>query len=352
MNKFFLRVPLQEKILFAKHLAIMIKAGMSILDGLEMLKKQARSKSMLKILDQLVSDVSNGQFLSTSLEQFRNVFGDFTINVIRVGETSGILYENLNYLSEELSKKQALRRKVIGSLIYPIVIIVATFGIAGFLTVYIFPKILPVFKSLNVKLPFATELLIAISGFLIQYGTFVLLGIIAFIVFMWLILKIKTVRFLLARLIISLPLVGKISRNYNVASFCRTLGLLLKSDIKVVEAVSITADTINNLIYKKELKHISANITKGEEISKNLKEKPNLFPLMLSQMIAIGENTGNLDETLLYLSDFYEKEIEELTKNLSTVLEPALMVLMGIIVGFIAVSIITPIYEVTQGLKK
>jgi len=169
---------------------------------------------------------------------------------------------------------------------------------------------------------------------------------------MWLILKIKTVRFLLARLIISLPLVGKISRNYNVASFCRTLGLLLKSDIKVVEAVSITADTINNLIYKKELKHISANITKGEEISKNLKEKPNLFPLMLSQMIAIGENTGNLDETLLYLSDFYEKEIEELTKNLSTVLEPALMVLMGIIVGFIAVSIITPIYEVTQGLKK
>ncbi len=178
------------------------------------------------------------------------------------------------------------------------------------------------------------------------------MGIIAAIISFWLILKIKKVRFFFNRLIIALPLTGKISRSYNMANFCRTFGLLLKSDIKIVEAISITADTINNLVYKEELKNISVDITRGEEISKRLKEKPGIFPPIFSQMIAIGEKTGNLNETLFYLSDFYEKEIEEVSRNLSTILEPVLMIMMGIIVGFVAVSIITPIYEVTQGLRR
>ncbi len=351
MNKFFFWIPLQEKIIFAKNLAVMIKAGMPILDSVKLLQKQARSKSMIEILGQITEDIANGQFLSTSLERFKGVFGDLMINVIRVGEASGILYENLNYLAEELNKKRELRRKVLSALIYPIIIVIATFIITGLLTVYIFPKILPIFKSLKVQLPITTRILINVSEFLLIYGVYVVFGIIIMIISAWLMLKIKSVRFFTDRLILYTPLVGDISQNYNMANFCRTLSLLLKSDVKVVEALSITADSLPNLIYRKEFKEIAKEISGGGEISKHLEKRQRLFPPMLSQLIAIGEATGNLSETLLYLSEFHEKKLDEMTKNLSTVLEPLLMVVMGAIVGFVALSIITPIYEVTQNLR-
>lgn len=329
----------------------MTKAGMPILDSLRLFQKQAKSKSMKKILKQISKDIANGQFLSTSMERYANIFGDFTVNIIRVGEASGILYENLNYLAEELKKKQELKRKVVGALIYPIIIVIATFSIAGFLTVYIFPKILPIFKSLNVDLPITTKILIGVSDFLVAYGVYVVAGIATSVILGWLILKISKIRLLTHRLLTYIPVFGNISQSYNMANFCRTLGLLLKSDIKVVEAVSITANTLTNLVYRNELKEMSREIAKGEEISKHLEKKSHLFPPMLSQLIAIGETTGNLSETLLYLSEFYENKVDEIAKNLSTTLEPVLMLVMGAIVAFIALSIITPIYEVTQGLK-
>jgi len=348
----FLRVSAQEKILFAKNLAVMTKAGMPILDCLKLLQKQTKSKSMKKILSHLIEDVANGQFLSASLEHFKHIFGDFAVNIIRVGEASGILYENLSYLAEELAKKQALRRKILSALVYPTIIVTSTAAITGILTIYVFPKILPIFKSLKVALPLTTKILIAVSEFLLAYGAYVAAGIVVLAIIGWLLTKIQSIRFLMHRFLLYLPVAAGLSQNYNLANFCRTLGLLLKSDIKVVEAINITADTLNNLVYKKELKDLAKEIAGGEEISEHLEKKPHLFPLMLTQLIAIGEATGNLSETLLYLSEFYETKIDETAKSLSTILEPLMMLTMGAIVAFIAISIITPIYEITQGLKK
>lgn len=351
MNKLFLNISAQEQIIFAKHLAMMIKAGMSILDSLKMLKKQARSKSMVKILDSLMTEVSNGQFLSAALDKFRNIFGDFAVNIIRVGENSGVLYENLNYLALQLNKSVELRKKVVGALIYPVIIVFATFGVAGVLTIYIFPKIVPVFKSLNVPLPLTTKILMGVSDFLVQYGVYVFDAIVVFIIGFWLLLKVKKIHYLFDKFLFYLPLINTMIINYNVSNFCRTFGLLLKSDIKVVEAISITADTIPNLVYKKELKEIAIAVTKGEEISLHLEKRPYVFPGMVAQMVAVGESTGNLSENLVYLSEYYEKEVDDLAKNLSTILEPMLMVIMGVMVGFIAISVISPIYQVSQGLN-
>lgn len=351
MNKLFLNISAEEQIIFAKHLAMMIKAGMSILDSLKMLKKQARSKSMVKILDSLMTEVSNGQFLSAALEKFRNIFGDFAVNIIRVGENSGVLYENLNYLALQLNKTLELRKKVIGALIYPVIIIFATFGVAGVLTIYIFPKIVPVFKSLNVPLPLSTKILMAVSNFMLQYGVYVFDAIVVLIIGFWLLLKLKPVHYAFDKFLFHLPLFGTMIINYNTANFCRTFGLLLKSDIKVVEALSITADTIPNLVYKNELKKIALAVTKGEEISIQLEKNPKVFPGMVAQMVAVGETTGNLSENLVYLSEYYEKEVDDLAKNLSTILEPVLMVIMGVVIGFIAISVISPIYQVSQGLN-
>ncbi len=356
MGKFFqnllLRVSIQDQVIFARHLAVMAKAGLPLLDSLKMIRKGAKSKSLIKILDQVIKDVSNGQFLSASLEKFQNVFGDLFVNIIRVGESAGILSENLNYLADELKKKQELKRKVIGALIYPAVVLAATFGITGLLIIFIFPKILPVFQSLNVKLPVTTQVLIAISNLLTNYGFLVLLVVLLAITGFWALLKIKKIRFYSHYFLLYVPVFGKIFRNVSLANFCRTLGLTLKSGIKVVEAVSITAGSISNLAYKNQLLLAVEEVKKGETLASHFVKTKHLFPAMLSQMISVGETAGNLSDTLLYLSDFYESEVNEATKNLSNVLEPALMVFMGIIVGFVAISIITPIYEVSRSVGR
>ncbi|MDP2695864.1 MAG: type II secretion system F family protein [bacterium] len=356
MNNFLknlsLSVSLQEKIIFAKHLAIMIKAGMPLLDAINMLQQQTRSRSMSKILESVVKDVSNGQFLSKSLEKYQSVFGDLFIQLIKVGETGGILSENLVYLADELKKKAELRRKVVGALIYPSIILLATLGIAGFLTIYIFPKIIPVFSSLKAELPITTKILISISNLLTQHGGLAMLALLIIVIVIWFLLKVRTIRFYWHRVLLSLPIVGKIARSVNMANFSRALGLLLKSDVKIVNAINITAGTLSNLVYRDELAKSSSNIEKGEYISKYLMTRGDLFPIMFANMIAVGERTGNLSETLLYLAEFYENSVDDLTKNLSNVLEPVLMVAMGVIVGFVAISIITPIYGVTQTLSR
>ncbi len=335
--------------MFAKHLAVMIKAGMPLLDSLRLLQKQLKSKMMKRIIEDLIQGVSNGQFLSTVMEKYKNVFGDFTVNIIKVGETSGILYENLNYLAVELKKKEDSRKKVVGALIYPIIVLVMSTAVIGVLTIYVFPKILPVLKGLKTTPPLPTRILIAITNFTSAYGIYAALGVLIFIVIIWfLVTKVKSIKFLFHKIILATPLAGQISQNYSLIIFTRTLGLLLKSGIKIVEAFSITADTMGNLVYKSEIKQMIVLVTKGEEISKHLELRPQLFPLVLSAMITIGERTGNLSESLLYLSELYESELDDLTRNLTVILEPALMVVLGVVVGFIALAVIVPIYQVTQ----
>jgi len=352
IEKRTLGVSLQEKILFARHLAIIIKSGMPLMDALTMLGKQTESKSMTKILEQVVRDVSEGQFLSTSLERYKNIFGNLFINIIRVGEASGILSENLEYLSQELKKKQEMRKKIIGALIYPFVILVATLGIVGLMMIFVLPKIFPVFTSLNVELPITTKILIAVTNIMSNHTGTAILALLALIIATWLLLRIEKVRYYNHWFLLRIPLIGKTITSVNMSNFARTLGLLLKSGVKIVEAVNITADTLNNLVYRKELKAIADSIQKGEMISQHLANRKGLFPKMTTNMIAVGESTGNLSETLLYLSEFYESDVNELTKNLSNTLEPFLMIIMGIIVGFVAISIIMPIYSITQTFSR
>lgn len=352
LNGLTLRVPLASQAIFARHLAVMAKAGLPLLESLKLLKRESPSRAMGKILDRIIDDVSNGQFLSASLDRFRNVFGNLFINIIRVGESTGILPENLNYLADELKKKRELRRKVVGALMYPAVIVMATLGITGLLTIFIFPKILPVFESLKVDLPLSTRILIGVSHLLTNYGAWVVLGSAVFLAALWLLLRVKIIRYYFHRAILLLPIFGKISRDVNLANFCRTLGLTLKSGVQVVEAINITSESLSNLVYKKQLTQAAEEIRKGESLSPFFAKHKKLFPVMVTQMISVGESSGNLSESLLYLSDFYESEVTESTNNLSTVLEPLLMVVMGVVVGFVAISIITPIYEITSSVGR
>ena len=347
---FMLRFSTREQAHFAKRLGMILRSGMPIMQGLHMLGDQAKSSSSKFIYGHLIMNVERGQPLSNGLEKFQKIFGEFCINIIRVGESSGTLHENLEYLAEELKKKEALRKKVIGSLVYPAVIVFATVGISLILTVYIFPKITPIFQSFKTQLPLSTRALIAISNFLMRDGEWLFLGIIAASIGYVFLLRVERAHYILDKILLRLPIFSKLSRSYNLANCARTLGLLLKSDMRIVDSLEIVSKSTRNLAYREALERVSSEVMRGQKISREMLENPSLFPPLFVQMIAVGEQTGNLSGSLLYLSEMYEEEISDLTKNLTTMLEPILMIVMGVIVGFIAISIITPIYGITSSL--
>lgn len=347
----FAKFSVKEQTQFAKRMSFLVKAGVPLIESLHLIRKQTSSKAKAKVLDSVIEDVNNGQFLATSLEKHPKFFGEFAVNLIRVGEQSGILSQNLSYLADELQKKDALKRKVLGALVYPVVITLATLGITGVLTMYVFPKILPIFTSMHAALPASTRILIAITNFLTKYGGWLLLAIVVCVVGLSvLVKKVSVVKYYAHYTLLHLPLFGQMAQDYNLANFTRTLGLLLKSGVQLTDAMVMIEETTPNLVYKKAYKRVVKSVLHGEPMSRQLGRDGGAFPDMMVHMLAIGETTGSLSGTLIYLSELYEAEVEEMTKNLSSAIEPFLMVFMGLLVGFIAVSIITPIYAITQNL--
>lgn len=350
-SNLFLRVSLQEKLVFTKNLALALKAGVSLVKSLQMIENQSRTSSFRKIVRSLISDTNKGMFLSAGLEKFKPLFGELFINIIKVAETSGTLPENLIYLGDELKKKADLRKKVRGAMIYPIIILIATIIIASTMIIFVFPKILPLFENFKAELPLTTRMLIKISEIVSNYGIWILIGAAVFLVGFRLLLKIPAIRKIYHKILFYLPLFGKAIVNFNMANMARTFGLLLRSGVKIIEALSITGATLTNLVYRSELGGAGEAVRKGEFISRYFRARPRLFPAILVDLLEIGENTGNLTENLFYLADHYEAEVDDFVKNLSGILEPVLLLFMGGIVGFIALSFITPIYQLTRQIK-
>lgn len=347
----FMRLSAQEQILFAKRLALLHKAGVPILTALKLLKKQARSKASIHIIDHLYTQVENGKHLSTGMEKYKKVFGEFAVNIVRVGEISGTLSENLGYLAEELKKRQELKRKIVSALIYPIFIVFATIGIIILLVAYVFPKILPVFQTFKFQLPWATRSLIAVTTGFGHFWPHILGGLSILIIAIFLLLRLNRIRVWFDRNLLRLPFLGRLLQNYQIINSTRTLSLLLKSDVKIIEALEIVADASTNLAYRQSFNSMAKKMTRGEKISTSLENDEVLFPVILSGMVAIGEVTGKLSDALLYLAEMFEDELNDQTRNLTTSIEPILMIFMGVLVGFIAISIITPIYNITQNLR-
>ncbi|TSC82283.1 MAG: type II secretion system F domain [Parcubacteria group bacterium Gr01-1014_20] len=199
--------------MFAKRLSILVKAGIPLLEGVKMLKNSATSRAAIAIYSQIVSDVERGKFLASSLESLKHVFGDFAVNVIRVGEMSGTLEGNLNYLAEELKKKQELKRKVVGALIYPAIVVTATIALSILLTAFIFPKIMPIFDSFKFELPFTTRALIFVSGVFLKYGIYILLGFVALVVLFIFLHRLPKFRMAIDGFILKIPIFGRLAQS-------------------------------------------------------------------------------------------------------------------------------------------
>lgn len=354
-SKVFLLIPPMrggEKTVFIKRLAVLINSGIPIALALGILEKQAASNSSRKVIMCLRDGVERGQSLSRAMGNYKNVFGDLGINIIFVGEISGTLSQNLHYLANEMKKKQDLKRTIVAALIYPAFIVVATIGIVILLAVYVFPKILPIFSSFRTELPWTTRALIAMSSSIKMYWLWALAGSVFIAMMGSVILRNPRTKHLLARFLLKIPLLGSIFRDYFIANFTRTFGLLLKNEMGIVEILKITGKSSGSMAYEQAFEKIAAIVARGDMVSVAMKNDKLLFPLLLSQMVEVGEMTGRLDSSLAYISEIYEDELNNSTRNLAVSIEPMLMILMGILVGFVAISIITPIYGITQNLRQ
>ncbi len=341
-----------EQILFFKRLSFLIKAGLSLVESLNNIKNQSSAKN-LKIINVLIGDVSNGKKLSSGLRKFPKIFNEFTVNIIDFGESSGTLSQNLDYLSEELTKRRGIKRKIISALVYPVIVGVSTLFITLFLISYLFPKITPVFKSMNIDLPFTTKIVIQLSSLFRENGLSIAVSLFILIsFFIYYLNHNKKFKYKINYYLLKIPILGKILKIYNISSCTRTLGLLLQGGMNLSEALPIAQKTISNVVYKEEFSKIIVFSNNGEKVSSYISKRINLFPSEVSAIVDTGEKSGNLSDSLIYLSKNYEVEIDDFTKNISNLIEPVMMILVGMLVGLIAVSIISPIYSITQNLQK
>jgi type IV pilus assembly protein PilC len=342
------KVKTQDKINFARNLGSMVSAGLSMSRALSVMERQTKNKTMKKVLIDLQNDVSSGKTLSDSMKSHSKVFSALFIAMVGAGEESGTLAESLKIVATQMDKNYALQRRVRGAMMYPGVILTVMVLIAVLMLTYIVPTLMKTFTELKLELPTSTKIILFVSDLVLNNGLFVLVFIAlvigGFIIFS----KQPTGKKIIHYAILKIPIIGGIIKEVNAARTARTLSSLLNSGVDVVESVKITMEVIQNVHYKKILEKAGEAIKKGEPISKLFTENEKFYPLFLGEMMSVGEETGKIGEMLMGVAVFYEEDVDQRTKDMSTIIEPFLMVIIGAAVGFFAVAMISPMYSLVD----
>jgi type IV pilus assembly protein PilC len=351
LEKIFSRVKNAELILLTKNLSGMIKAGLSLSRAFSVLEKQTKNAKLHKIIVSLEADIASGEPLSSALGKFPTVFSRFFVSMVKAGEESGNLSGSLTDIGINLEKSNSLTKKVKGALIYPGVILSAMVIIGILMFAFVVPTLASTFKEIGVKMPLSTRIIIFIGNFFSNHLILTFLILFAAVLGLMTLLRMKFMAKYIDFAVLRLPMIGVMAKELNTARTARTMSSLLLSGVSITRAVEITTDVVQNVHYKKVLEEAKLAVEKGATFSSVFVSNPKLFPVMMSEMVEVGEETGKLSDMLLQVSSFYEEEIENKTKNLSTIIEPVLMLLIGGGVGFFAISMITPLYSVLNDIK-
>ncbi len=346
----FSNIPISEKLFFVQYLGIMLKAGISLSAALKTLARQTKNRKFAKIIDNISKNVERGVSFTDSLRPYEKIFGQLFINMIESGEISGKLEEVLKKLYIQFKKNHELVSKVKGALTYPVVILIAMCGIGIFMMIVVVPKITAMFQDFNAELPLPTKLLIKFSDSLVSHGLLYLIGAVVFVLIFVQLIKTAKGKHIFHAVLLKLPIFGQIIKKINLARFARTISSLLKTDIMIIKSFQITGQVLGNIQYRDALLDMSNKIKKGGTISEIISKYPKLFPPVVVQMIAVGEDTGELDYVLEELAEFYEEEIDQTMNNLPAIIEPVLILTLGLVVGGMAVAIIMPMYSLTSAI--
>jgi len=348
---FLFSVSLKEKIFFTRNLAVMISAGLSLSRALNTLSLQTKNKKFKEVILKIKDQIEKGKSFSESLGLFRDIFSEFYQSIVKVGEESGTLVNSLQMVAKQLERENELKSKITGALIYPAVVILAMVGVGVLMLVVVIPKLAETFFELGVSLPLSTRIVISLGIFLQKNIFILILFVIFFILFLRFFLKTKLGKKFFSFISLKVPIMSNVFKTAIFASLLRNVSTLISAGVSLPRALEITAQTLGNLYYRESFLECKERIKKGEKLSDALKSFPSLYPPLLVEMVAVGEETGESSSILLKLASFYEKEVLRFTKNLTSVIEPVLILIIGVAIGFFAFSVIQPIYSLMNAIQ-
>ncbi len=351
INYFLSRVKGDELVMVTRNLSAMLKAGLPLSRALSVIERQSKNPRLIGIMKEVREDINKGEPLNASLKKFPKTFSKLYVAMVRAGEESGQLQDTLQTIALQLERSSNLKKKIKGSMIYPAIVISVMIIIGVLMMIYVVPTLIATFKKLEIDLPLSTKVIIWISEFLSTNGLVALLGAITFMILLVAGLRTTPGKRGLAFTVLHLPVIGKIVKEVNAAYTSRTLSSLLGSGVDVISSIKITEEVLQNPFYKEVLAEAAGKVEKGDPLSATFIAHEKIYPVLVGEMILVGEETGQISNMLAQLADFYENEVEQKTKDLSTIIEPILMVVIGAGVGFFAMAMIAPIYSISDSIE-
>lgn len=351
INVMLSRVKADELVMMTRNLGSMLTAGLTVTRALSVIERQSKNPKLKNVITRINERINNGEQFYEALKEFPEVFSDLYVAMIKSGEESGNLSESLHTLSVQMERSSNLTKKIKGAMIYPAIVITVMVIIGILMMMYVMPQITSVFKGMDMDLPATTQFLIATSDFFAENSLLALAMMIGSVVGVVYFFKSTFGRRVSSWIIPRLPVIGTMAKETNSARTARTLSSLLNSGVDVIQAIEITEEVVQNVYYKQILRDARERVEKGTALSEVFIERTDLYPILVGEMIMVGEETGQISGMLNELAIFYETEVERKTKDLSTIIEPLLMVAIGAGVGFFALAMIAPIYSISDGLK-
>lgn len=350
LNVALSKVTFTDVVDLTRQLAIMFNAGLTIIESLDILKKQLAKPALIKLINQIDEEVRAGNSLSHALQRRRDLFDNLYISLVKAGEASGKLDEILLKLADNLEKQREFRGKIRGALIYPAIVIIGMVSVMFIMITFVVPKLLNLYKDFDIDLPITTQILIAVSGFFQQYWIILLVGVFGISFVLKRYFKTKTGRTTKDKIMLRIPIIKRVVEVSALVDTTRTLSILIGAGVSILDGLDIVVETSNNVVFQDAFAKIHNKIEKGQSFGKSLDEA-GIFPPILVQMSTVGEQTGHLDDTLLRMSNYFEMESEMAVKAMTTLIEPTILIFLGLGVGFLVLSVITPIYNLTNSFK-
>lgn len=334
--------------IFARTMAVMLQSGVPITEALVITQETLKGRFQ-KVLQHISTSVQSGRSLSEALEHYPHLFSNYFVRSVKLGEATGKLDKSLVEVADQLSKDRELMGKIRAAMVYPAIVLSAAVGLGGWVVIMVLPKLLPLFAQLKVELPWTTQLLIGVTKVLSAYGIYMaVIGIPLVLVGIW---WGRKHRGLWDWVELHLPIFGNMTRQLNLTRIFSALGRMLNSGMPIDEAVEIASGYVQNGYYRHVLLKLYERVNQGSSISEELRHHPELFPGLAVRMLASGEQSGRLDETCTYLGDYYEKETDRVIKILPSIIEPILLLMLGLGVAFLALAIMTPIFNLSAGIR-
>jgi type IV pilus assembly protein PilC len=347
---FINKVPLTQKLMMTRNLQVMISAGIALPRCIKTLSSQTKSKPFKKALSAIEEDVLKGDSFSQAIKKHPKIFSDLYYSMIKVGEQTGGLDKALESLAFHLERTHKLRSKIQGALMYPVIVVGAMLLIGAVMLIKVVPQLSMALATLNVELPKLTKIVMGLGNFFAKKWYILLLAMIIISVTFMAVSKREKGKRMIHKILLRVPFVGNLIKKINTAYAARTLGSLISGGVPIVEALEISADSLGNYFYAQSLRFAAQEVKKGKKISDSIAQFPKLYPPLFIQMLQVGEETGKTSEILAKLSDFLEEEVTNITQNLSSIIEPVLLLIIGGVIAFFAISMMQPIYSMMGSL--